>query len=420
MRNIKKSIPWLVIALTLIGITLTMSATADTPTYELNFSTGIWISTEGGGDTVTGVGTNEVRWGYPTIDDNKSGLRFDGVGTTTFNEGDIFTLGTLTHLNWPVYSPAATGATLQITIEFNVPDVDPNPEFTFDFAIDETPNEDDEDDCAAWHTPGKPPCDDMITFPNQYGQESFTIEDKLYTLKIEGFVDSQGNTVSQFITHEKEDNAAILKASLSSVLVPRPDITLTKKTNDIDVSAAPGPNLYVGETVTWSYIVQNTGNVALSAISLVDDIEGTITCPETTLAAGDLMTCTATGTVSVGQYINEATVTGTPSEGSDVNDTDTSYYFGIDPSIRLVKTSNVSTFSTVGETITYTFTVENTGNTNLTNVVINDPLTGSVDLAVTPSTLAPTQTGTATATYLTTQVDIDAGQILNIEVDPKN
>jgi len=326
MKSKNRKIALLVITLILMVIPLTITATAETPTYELNTSSGVWTYVDGGGETVTGEGTNEIRWGYPTRPyDKKSGLRFDGEGTQTFSEGEIFPIGTLTHMNWPVRSPAATGATLQITIEFNIPEVTPNPQFSFDFEINETPNEDNEWQCADWHTDGYPPCDDMVTFPNQYGEESFTIGDKLYTLKIEGFVDSGGSVVSQFITHEAQDNEAFLIGSLSSVLVATPDITITKKTNDIDVESAPGPSLNVGDPVTWQYVVQNTGNVQLTGITVVDDKVGPITCPETVLAAGDLMTCAATGTVIAGQYTNTAMVTGTPSEGGDVSDSDSSY-----------------------------------------------------------------------------------------------
>ncbi len=416
MKSKTRLIISIVVIMAALGVALRTVATAETPTYELTSSSGVWSSVVGGGDTVTGVGTNEIRWGNQIAGYQKSGLRFDGVPTQSFSEGETFTLGTLTHMNWPVYEPAATGATLQITLDFNVPDITPNPQFSFSFEIDETPNKDHESQCAVWHTPGKPPCDDMVTFPNQYGQETFKIGDKLYTLMIEGFVNSAGETVPGFITHERENNEAFLIGSLSSVLVAEPDITITKKTNNMDVESAPGPYLYVGEPVTWQYVVQNTGNVDLTEITVVDDQEGTVTCPGTTLAAGELMTCTLSGTVSTGQYINTATVSGNPSEGDPVTDSDTSYYFGIDPSITLEKTADPVAFTATGQTITYSFSVENTGDSTLTHVKINDPLTGSVNLPVNPSTLAPGETGTATATYSTTQADFDAGQILNTAI----
>ncbi len=400
----------------ILAISLSKSAVADTPTYELNSSAGIWTSVDGGGDTVTGVGTVEIRWGEPTQDERKSGLRFDGAGLQSFNESEVFLLGQLTHMNWPIYAPAATGATLQITLEFNNPAISPNPQFSYAFEIEETPNEDYQWQCQDWHTPGNPPCDDRITFPNEYGQESFKIGDKLYTLQIVGFIDVYpgGTLVQKFITREQADNVAYLVGTLSSVLVAEPDITITKKTNGVDVESAPGLYLYEGDTVTWDYIVQNTGNVSLSGIAVTDDQEGMVTCPEDSLEPGELMTCSSISNVVVsGQYTNTATASGNPSSGDPVSKSDTSYYYGINPGLSLDKSADHSTFSAVNETITYTFTVENTGDATLTDVVINDPLTGSVNLPVSPSTLAPGEIGTATATYVTQQSDLDAGVIIN-------
>ena len=287
---------------------------------------GIWTSIDGGSGH-QGIDTSEIRWGT-AAESQKSGLRFTNSGNQSFDTGETFYLGMLTHMNWPVqHGTAANGATLQITLNFDRPDID-DVVLDYDFDIEETPNSAGQ--CKEYQRT-LTACDDKVTFPNSYATRSFRIGDIQYTLVIDGFVDAypSGNPVNAFITEEKKDNSAFLVGHLSSVLVERPEIRLTKKTNDQDVASAPGPNLYIGDTVEWKYIVQNSGNVALTNINLTDSDLGTINCPSTELAKGAIMTCTATGIVVEGQYMNTATVVGTPPTGSNVTASDSSWYYGV-------------------------------------------------------------------------------------------
>ncbi|MBK0370247.1 T9SS type B sorting domain-containing protein, partial [Flavobacterium agrisoli] len=89
------------------------------------------------------------------------------------------------------------------------------------------------------------------------------------------------------------------------------------------------------------------------------------------------------------------------------------------PSIALIKTAvfndeNGSGYANAGETITYSFTVVNTGNTVLENISISDPLPG-IQIKGGPITLGVNQTdeSTFTATYAVTQSDINAGKVVN-------
>ncbi|KAA1242332.1 gliding motility-associated C-terminal domain-containing protein, partial [Aquimarina sp. RZ0] len=82
------------------------------------------------------------------------------------------------------------------------------------------------------------------------------------------------------------------------------------------------------------------------------------------------------------------------------------------PELTFVKTG-IANGSSVGDSITYTFTVTNTGNVTIDAIFIDDILTGSTNLAVTPSTLNPGEQGTATAIYIITQDDINNGEVMN-------
>ncbi len=90
-----------------------------------------------------------------------------------------------------------------------------------------------------------------------------------------------------------------------------PQIDIEKATNGEDADVAPGPTVPVGSPVTWTYVVTNTGNVPLADVAVTDDKLGAITCPTTSLAPTETMTCSADGTAMEGQYANLATVAGT-------------------------------------------------------------------------------------------------------------
>lgn len=327
--------------------------------------TGKWTLITGGSGH-QGVNTNEIRWGTPT-GSQKSGLRFTNSGNQSFKTGDTFYLGMLTHMNWPTQSgTAANGAKLQITLNFDRPNI-PDVVLNYNFAIEETPNT--SGSCKVYQRT-LTPCDDKVTFPNPYAEETFTIGDTLYTLVIKGFVDDypKGNPVDAFVTEEQKDNSAFLVGYLSSILVEKPEIRLTKKTNDKDISSAPGDELYVGDMVTWKYIIQNSGNVELTNVTISDNPAVDIDCdPDTdgnqnsgfTIPAGGTLTCTASGIVTEGQYHNVATVTGTPPTGSDVTAQDESWYYGVNRgSIKIVKNA-------LGGDGTFTFT-SNFGVSSLT------------------------------------------------------
>ena len=64
----------------------------------------------------------------------------------------------------------------------------------------------------------------------------------------------------------------------------------------------PGPSIAVGDVVTWTYVIENTGDATLTDVTLTDD-QLTALNPLTdsvTLLAGEVITVTATGTAVAG------------------------------------------------------------------------------------------------------------------------
>jgi uncharacterized repeat protein (TIGR01451 family) len=200
-----------------------------------------------------------------------------------------------------------------------------------------------------------------------------------------------------------------------TVNAANPAIALTKSAN---VSSFDAP----GVLVTYSYLVTNTGNVTLNPVVVTDPMVGlsALSCPDTSLDPQGTETCTATYTttqadVDAGGITNTGTATGKPPVGPNVTATSTVMIpANQTPAIALVKSANVSSFDAPGILVTYSYLVTNTGNVTLNPVIVTDPMVGLSALSCPDNSLAPTGTETCTATYTTTQADVDAGGITNI------
>ena len=197
------------------------------------------------------------------------------------------------------------------------------------------------------------------------------------------------------------------------------------KTSDV----APLEALVEGDTVTYSFDVTNTGNVDLANVTVTDPLAGLSAITPTSvpeLGVGETTTFTATYMVTLvdvnnGQITNTATALADVPEGCtgcpQPTDEDTLIVPPDQvPDIEVEKTSDVGVGEVLvaGDTVTYTFTVENTGNVTLTDVTVTDGLAGlsAIDPASVAS-LAPDATANFTATYEVTQEDVDAGLIFN-------
>jgi uncharacterized repeat protein (TIGR01451 family) len=106
-----------------------------------------------------------------------------------------------------------------------------------------------------------------------------------------------------------------------------PAIQIKKSTNGEDADNAPGPTIVVGSPVTWQYVVTNTGTIPLTNVAVADNMNVAVTCPGTTLAVQQSMTCSGSGAAVAGQYSNVGTATASSTSGA-VTDSDASHYFG--------------------------------------------------------------------------------------------
>lgn len=187
-------------------------------------SSASWVNPVGGVSTLT-VNTSgnetQIRWGQPPdLNGAKSGLGFAGSSTTQFDFDNPFLVGTLRHFNYPVSPPSLTAVQLLVNLNFSdIGGVPLSRSFTFDFNIDETPNQ------LPCQYESTVPCADKISFANTTASETIAIANKRYTLELLGFRTSPtGALVNDFISQEGGTNEASLYGKITATSVPESSV----------------------------------------------------------------------------------------------------------------------------------------------------------------------------------------------------
>ena len=168
----------------------------------------------------------------------------------------------------------------------------------------------------------------------------------------------------------------------------------------------------LSDTIIWSFLVQNTGTTTITNLAVNDAKAGAVSCPATSLAPGASTTCTSAAytivqaDVDAGVVSNTATATGKSPAGATVtsNSSHTDTAVTRTSNLKLVKKATVADvngdFKTdLGDTITWTFKVTNSGTTTLTSVSVIDPTAGAVSCPLTSLTPGSTTTCTSTAPH---------------------
>lgn len=204
-------------------------------------------------------------------------------------------------------------------------------------------------------------------------------------------------------------NAGITTSAPDSATVPvapaTPALSVSKTAGTITTAGGSNTSIVdAGDTITYTYVVQNTGNVTVSGVTPVDSgptfggSAGTGTMGTFSLTSGTLPLLPGASATFQANYTlsaldvyraagttnavsNTATATGNPPTGPAVSsppDTaDTTIPAG--PELTIVKAASlddtngsVAGQAEEGETITYTYTITNTGNVALTGVSVSD------------------------------------------------
>jgi len=180
-----------------------------------------------------------------------------------------------------------------------------------------------------------------------------------------------------------------------------PGLSVTNTANQTSAS--------LGETITYTYVITNTSTGNISALTLVDSKFGAIALSFSTLGVGSSMTANVTHAVVVadfpGPIVNTATANGTASNGANFTANATAsvtlkpYAATLQVSLAADRAS-----ASIGEAIKYTYTVTNTGNVTINNLVLTDTKLGAVTLPVTAIT--PGQVISANATRFVAVLDL--------------
>ena len=228
-----------------------------------------------------------------------------------------------------------------------------------------------------------------------------------------GQVDNSATASFPFVNNGTQITVTSDESTASVPVVADPKMVFTKT----------GPAVFnaLNQSLSYTFAVENTGNVTLKQVTVTDPLIPALNCVLTNIAPTTTSSCTGTYMVTqpdvdAAVINNTASVTAIPAQGSQLTATDTATATA-DPTFTtktatLAKAAVLSAFTKVGDQITYTMTVKNTGTQTLSNLVVLDALDSAYRCEI--ASLAPTVENTnCSFIHTVTQADIDAGEVKN-------
>ncbi|MEL7544264.1 MAG: hypothetical protein AAGJ70_10865 [Pseudomonadota bacterium] len=278
-------------------------------------------------------------------------------------------------------------------------------------------------------------------------------------------IDNGADLVNVFAFDTAQFDPETDQASTTITQTPRIALVKTAAVND-----GGDGRVDAGDTITYTYTATNEGNVSLFEVSVGEtagDFTGDGTLPTPAYDSGG-QTLNGTGAnndlavggaaivfeatyvidqqdIVDGSVVNRALASATDFNGGPVTDpsdnastanganTPTTTPLAAEPSLTIAKVATDPTERAAGETVTYTYTVTNTGNVPINDVTVGDSHNGSgpaptpgseslltdnapngdsTDAAANASwdALGPGDVITFTGTYVVTQTDVDTLQ----------
>ena len=181
-------------------------------------------------------------------------------------------------------------------------------------------------------------------------------------------------------------------------------------------SASPTTYFYEGQTITYTYVVTNTGSETIKNLEVIDN-RTTVTLERTTLKRNGVIKGTATYQISkadldAGHVTNSAQAKGKYYTKNIVSNGVKVTVNCVHPALTLDKSADPAIYDAAGQTITYTYKVTNSGDVVISGpIMVTDDKLGTVSIS--SLSLSPGQTVTGTATHTISTDDLGAGSITN-------
>lgn len=157
---------------------------------------------------------------------------------------------------------------------------------------------------------------------------------------------------------------------------------------------ATQPKTHAGEPVPFAVVVTNPGDVPASGVEVTDPAVPECAKPLGTLAPGQTVTYSCTGTAPPDDFTNTAKVTGTSALGDALDGVASARVDVLHPALGMTKTADRPAYR-AGDLATFTIKVTNTGDTGLSGLQVTDPKTPACALT---GALAPGESRTTTCT----------------------
>ncbi|MEU7524321.1 hypothetical protein AB0A74_01145 [Saccharothrix sp. NPDC042600] len=179
------------------------------------------------------------------------------------------------------------------------------------------------------------------------------------------------------------------------------------------------PVVHEGDTTTFTITVTNSSGTTVNDITVGDEMAPSCNADVGTLLGGESTTYTCTAAAPADDFTNTATVTGTDQFGDALTGTDTVDVDVIHPRLDITKSVNPTT-AEEGDPVTYTITVTNTGDVDLTTVQVSDPQLAACDRQFPTLAVAAVETytcdSTAPAADLTNTATVTGTDPLGLQV----